>query len=124
MAKWKWVDLVWLIFLLGLALLPPIDEPHKEEILFGIAVLQLMEGQLIEWLPKSGRYCSVLAKIALSTLLLAHTREPVAINSAYYPIYYLPVITAAMEFGTVATLLWTALASAAYCSFLIPALSE
>lgn len=124
MASWKWVDLLWLIFLLGLALLPPIDEPHKQEIIFAIAIVQLLEGKLTDWLPKSGRYCSVLAKIALSTILLAHTREPVAINSAYYPIYYLPVITAAMEFGPIATLLWTALASAAYCSYLIPALAD
>ncbi len=123
-AQWKWVDLLWIIFLLGLALLPPIDEIHKQEILFGIAVIQLFERRFIELLPKRGRYYAVLIKILLSTLLLEHTREPAAINSSYYPIYYLPVITAAMEFGPISTLLWTALASAAYCSFLIPALSE
>jgi two-component system, NtrC family, sensor histidine kinase HydH len=122
--KWKWVDLLWLILLLGLALLPPIDEPHKQEILFAIAVLQFFEDRLVDWLPKRGRYYTILLKILLSTLLLDHTREPAAVNSSYYPIYYLPVITAAMEFGPIATLLWTALACAAYCSLLIPALSE
>ena len=47
-----------------------------------------------------------------------------ASTARYYPIYYLPVVTAAIYFGPVGTLLWTALASLAYCSFLIPALQE
>jgi signal transduction histidine kinase len=65
----------------------------------------------------------VVAKIMLATLLLEHTGE-VGINSTYYPIYYLPVLTAAIYFGPLGTLLWTALSSLAYCSFLIPALQE
>ncbi|HUJ33134.1 MAG TPA: ATP-binding protein [Candidatus Acidoferrum sp.] len=117
----KWIDLLWILLLLGLAFLPPVDEIHKQLILLAIAVLQLLEGRLIAWLPTRGPIYSVLLKIALSTLLLDHTGE-MAINSAYYPIYYLPVITAAMEFGTVATLFWTTLASLAYCALLIPAL--
>src|SRR5262249_36059048 len=46
------------------------------------------------------------------------------INSSYYLIYYLPVVSAAMTYGLWGTLLWTGLASAAYCSYLIPALQE
>jgi signal transduction histidine kinase len=62
-------------------------------------------------------------KIALATLLLDHTDE-IPINSYYYPIYYLPAVTAAEYFGPWATLFWTSLASAAYCSYLYPALQE
>ena len=65
----------------------------------------------------------VLLKIVLATLLIDHTGE-VGINSSYYPIFYLPVVTAAEYFGPLGTLLWTALASAAYCSYLYPALQE
>jgi two-component system, NtrC family, sensor histidine kinase HydH len=119
----KWVDFVWVLFLVGLAVLPPIDEIHKQLIIFAILVLQLLEGRLIAWLPTRGRVYSMLLKILLSTLLLLHTGG-MAINSPYYPIFYLPVITAALEFGPIATLLWTALASAAYCSLLFPALTE
>jgi two-component system, NtrC family, sensor histidine kinase HydH len=118
----RWIDLLWILFLVGLALLPPIDEPHKQEILAAIAVVQLLEDKLIAYLPRRGRIYSVLLKISLSTLLLLHTRSETAINSSYYPIYYLPVITAALEFGPIATLFWTALTSLAYCSLLIPAL--
>ncbi|HLV95223.1 MAG TPA: ATP-binding protein [Candidatus Acidoferrales bacterium] len=120
----RWVDSLWIVFLVGLAFLPPLDEIHKQLIIFAFIVLQLFEGRLIAWLPTRGRIYSVLLKILLSTLLLGHTGGGTAINSAYYPIYYLPVITAALEFGPIATLLWTALTSAAYCSLLIPALGE
>ena len=65
----------------------------------------------------------VLVKILLATLLINHTGE-LGINSSYYPIYYVPIVTAAIHFGSWGTLLWTALASAAYCSYLYPALQE
>lgn len=116
-----WIDIVWLLFIAGLAFLPPIDEIHKQLILVAIGVFQFFEGRLIAWQPNRGRVYSVLIKIGLSTLLLDHTGE-LGINSTYYPIYYLPIITAAIYFGPIATLLWTSLASLAYCSFLIPAL--
>ena len=117
----KWMDLVWIIFLSGLALLPPVNEVHKQLILLAIAILQLFEAKLVAWQHRRGPVYSVLLKILLSTLLLDHTGE-IGINSAYYPIYYLPVVTAAIYFGPVGTLLWTSLTSLAYCSLLIPAL--
>lgn len=119
----SWIDVLWLAFLAGLALLSPIEEIHKQLTLAAIAVVQLMERRLVSWRPRSGPVYSVLAKIGLATVLLGHTGE-IGINSSYYPIYYLPVITAAIYFGPVGTLLWTATASLAYCSFLYPALQE
>lgn len=118
-----WIDIVFLIFIICLALLPPVNEIHKQLILLAIAVFQFLEGPLLAHFPERGRIYSVLIKIGLATLLLDHTGE-IGINSGYYPIYYLPVITAAMYFGPLATLFWTAIASAAYCSFLIPALQD
>jgi signal transduction histidine kinase len=119
----SWMDLLWIAFLAGLALLAPIREPHKQITLLAIGVFQLLEGRLIRWQQRRGPAYSVLVKIGLATLLLGHTGD-IAINSSYYPIYYLPVVTAAIYFGPWATLGWTALASAAYCSYLIPALQE
>ena len=119
----NWMDILWLAFLAGLALLPPVEEPHKQLILLAIGVVQVAEGTLVRRWPTRGPICVVLWKIALATLLVDHTNE-IAINSYYYPIYYLPVVTAAEYFGPWATLLWTSLASAAYCSYLYPALQE
>ncbi|HEY4741866.1 MAG TPA: ATP-binding protein [Candidatus Acidoferrales bacterium] len=121
--QFSWMDLLWLAFLAGLAILPPIEEVHKQFILLAIGVLQLLEGRLIAYFPTRGRYYAVLLKILLATLLIDHTGE-VAITSSYYPIYYLPVVTAAIYFGPWGTLIWTAIASAAYCSYLYPAIQQ
>ncbi|MFZ0039204.1 MAG: ATP-binding protein [Candidatus Acidiferrales bacterium] len=121
--QFSWMDLLWLAFLAGLAVLPPIQEVHKQLILLAIGVLQLLEGRLIAYLPTRGRSYAVLLKILLATLLIDHTGE-VAITSSYYPIYYLPVVTAAIYFGPWGTLIWTAVASAAYCSYIYPAIQQ
>src|ERR1700719_1124187 len=119
----SWIDLIWLVFLGGLALLPPVDEIHKQLILLAIVVIQISEGWLIARLPTRGPAYIVVFKILLATLLLDHTGE-MGINSNYYPIYFLPVVSAAVYFGPVATLAWTAITSLAYLSLLIPALQE
>ena len=121
--QFSWMDLLWLAFLAGLAILPPIAEIHKQFILLAIGVLQLLEGRLIAYFPTRGRYYAVFLKILLATLLIDHTGE-VAITSSYYPIYYLPVVTAAIYFGPWGTLVWTAIASAAYCSYIYPAIQQ
>jgi two-component system, NtrC family, sensor histidine kinase HydH len=118
-----WIDAVWLLFIGGLAFLPPINEVHKQLILIAFALFQLFEGKLVARRPHEGPTISVGIKIVLATLLLDHTGE-MGINSPYYPIYYLPVITAAIYYGPVGTLLWSSVASLAYCSFLISALEE
>lgn len=119
----NWIDILWMVFLLGLALLPPLREIHKQLTLLAIGVFQLFEGRIVTRFPGRGRTYAVIIKILLATLLIDHTGE-IGINSAYYPIYYLPIVTAAIYFGPVATLFWTAMASLAYCSYLIPALQE
>src|ERR1700733_459045 len=117
------MDVLWLVLLALLAVLPPVREWHKQLILLAFGILQLNEGWLIARTPRRGPVYIVLLKITLATLLLDHTGE-IPINSYYYPIYYLPAVTAAEYFGPWATLLWTSLASAAYCFYLYPALQE
>ena len=112
-----------LAFLAGLAMVPPVKELHKQAILLAFGAAQLGEGLLIEQFPRRGAAYAVLLKIALATLLIDHTGE-ISINSSYWPIYILPAVTAAEYFGPWATLAWTTLASAAYCSYLPVALQE
>ncbi len=119
----SWIDLIWLVFLGGLALVPPVDEIHKQLILLAIFVVQVLEGWLVARLPKRGPAYSILIKILLATLLLDHTGD-FGINSTYYPIYFLPVVSAAIYFGTLGALAWTTIASLGYLSLLIPALQE
>jgi signal transduction histidine kinase len=119
----NWMDVLWLLFLAILALLPPRAEIHKQLTLLAIGVVQFSESRLLARAPRRGTSYIVLVKIALATLLIDHTGE-VGINSSYYPIFYVPIVTAAEYFSPLGTLLWTALASAAYCSYLYPALQE
>jgi two-component system sensor histidine kinase HydH len=114
---------IWLLFLVGLAVLPPQFEWHKQLILLAIGIVQLLESKLVFRFPKRGVFYVIVLKILLATLLIDHTGE-IGINSSYYPIYYLPVVTAALYCGPLLTLLWTLIASAAYCSYLYPAMQE
>ena len=103
----------------------PIYEIHKQEILLAIGLFQISERRLLAWVPSRGRFYSVIIKILLATLLMEHTRDPAGgINSSYYLIYFLPVMTAAVYFEGTGTLIWTAITSAAYGSLLIPAYLE
>lgn len=125
--KFAWIDLLWLAFLAGLAVLPPVREIHKQLILLTIGPFQISDQRVLASIPPSRRNSySVLIKILLATLLIGHTTtgsEP-AIASPYYLIYFLPVVSAAMIFGALGMLLWTALSAVAYCSYLLPALPE
>ena len=114
----NWMDVLWLLFLAGLALLPPVKEFHKLGILFAFAVLQLSEGWIVARIPQRGSIYVVFMKIGLATMLVGHTGE-IPINSSYWPIYFLPVATAAEYFGPWGTLLWTTLASGAFTSYLL-----
>jgi signal transduction histidine kinase len=114
-----WIDLVWLAFLVGLALLQPLFEYHKQLTLFTLGLFQIFEHRFLRILPARGRAYSVLIKIVLASAVVNCTG---GIESSYYLIYFLPVVSAAMFFGAAQTLLWTALTSAAYLAFLIPAL--
>ncbi len=114
---------IWLVFLGGLAALPPELEWHKQVILLAIGILQVLESRIVARFGGRGISYVILLRILLATLLIDHTAE-VSINSSYWPIYFLPVVTAALYCGTWMTLFWTLLASGAYCSYLYPAMQE
>ncbi len=119
----NWIEALFLLFLAGLAVLPPIAVLSKQLTLILIAAVQLLEGRISGRLERHRHSYAVLLKILLATLLLGQTGD-LGINSRYWPIYLVPVVTAAAYFGPWTTLFWTLLASAAYCSYLIPALQE
>ncbi len=120
-SKIAWMDLLWLAFLGGLAVLHPLTEIHKQMTLLAIGLFQILEQRLLRVAGPRGPAYSVIIKILLGTLLMEHTG---GINSSYYLIYLLPVVTAAMFFGSWGTLAWTALTSLAYVSLLVPALEQ
>jgi signal transduction histidine kinase len=119
-----WMDAVWILFLAGLAVLSPVRSASKQIVLIALGAFQILESRVVARAPW-GAHVSVAIKVLLATLLMmTTTRQEPAINSPYYPIYYLPVVTAAIYFGPWVALIWTAVAAGAYCSLLIPALRE
>lgn len=114
-----WMDLLWLAFLGLLAALDPRLEIHKQLTLLAIGAFQIFEHRFLELVPERGRAYSVILKIGLGSLLVAHTG---GIFSLYYLIYFVPVLTAAMYFEVWGTLGWTLLTCAAYLYFIIPEL--
>jgi two-component system, NtrC family, sensor histidine kinase HydH len=122
--SFAWMDLLWLAFLAGLAVLPPrTDIIHKQLILLAIGVFQIFEHRFLEAVPDRGRCYSVILKILLASLLVEHTGG-IQSYYDYYLIYIVPVGTAAMYFDLWATLVWTTLTCAAYWSFVLWELSE
>lgn len=123
-AAFRWMDIVWLALIGFLAVLSPRLEIHKQLILLAIGLFQIFDRRLLAPLPPGRRNVySVLIKILLATILIGHT-ETLPSESPYWLIYYVPVVSAATLFEARGTLLWTAIASAAYCSYLIPELKE
>ncbi|HUI41822.1 MAG TPA: ATP-binding protein [Terriglobia bacterium] len=123
-ARLRWMDLLWLVLVGVLAILNPVFEIHKQLTLLAIGLFQIFDRRLLgSIVPSRRNVYSVLVKILLATLLIGHTGT-LAMESPYWLIYYVPVVSAATLFEARGTLLWTAVASAAYCSYLYPTLKE
>jgi len=117
-----WIDLLWWAFLAGLAASGrPRLQFHDYLILVAIGAFQGFERRLLELIPRRGPAYSVILKIVLASFLVYHTG---GIESQYWLIYFVPVLTAAMYFEVWATIAWTLLSSSAYCSFLVWALAD
>jgi two-component system, NtrC family, sensor histidine kinase HydH len=87
----------------------------EQVLLTGLAILQLIEGHL-PWLDTTwGRASSVVLQLVLGFLLLGITD---ALQSDYYLVLLLPIISAANFLGLVSTLLSIVAALGAYLSFL------
>ena len=123
-SRFRWMDLLWLALIGFLAILNPIFEIHKQLTLLAIGLLQIFERRVFGPIPPSRRNIYiVIIKIQLATLLIGHTGT-LPMESPYWLIYYVPVVSAATLFEARGTLLWTAIAAGAYCSYLYPALKE
>jgi signal transduction histidine kinase len=112
------IDIVWLLFLGALAALGLTQERHvpwEWAVLSALGLLQVTEGHL-GWASTRGRAAAAIGvKFALCYLFIWQTG---GIESSYYLILFLPVISGASMFGLAGTLLTSAVASGLYVSFL------
>ncbi len=113
------VDLLWLLVMAALAGLASTRPRHSgwEFLAFGaLAAVQIAEMRFPMFRRHWGALASVGAKLGLAWVLVGATE---GIESSYYLIFLLPVVTAASTLGLAWTLTTTVVSSAAYLSFLV-----
>lgn len=108
-------DLVWLLFFSALALASPFHDVPSVVSIVALALFQLAEPRVARFGTERGKLLSITIKLLLCWLVIGYTA---AINSSYYPILMLPVVSAATTTGPLATTIFTGLACVAYVSFL------
>jgi signal transduction histidine kinase len=115
----KWFrpqDLAWLILIAALGLAGHVPSDAEIELLSLLAFLQFAEPR-IAWLhTRRGRVLSIFTKLLLSYLLIGVTG---GLNSSYYLILMIPVVSAATTLGLAGTVFFSLLAAGSYLSFLL-----
>jgi signal transduction histidine kinase len=119
MARVRGADIVWLLFLTALAamgLTQPAHSPWEWIALLAMGGLQIAEGNL-GWSERPRQAVwSIAAKLVLCYVLVWTTG---GIESSYYLIFLLPIVSAASMFGLAWTMTVCAIASGLYLSFLL-----
>jgi signal transduction histidine kinase len=109
-------DLIWMLLFSGLAVVSPTRYPEELWILSALAILQLVETRIPALASRGGNLAAIFLKLFLGYLLIGYTY---GINSSYYLILLLPVVSAATTLGLRGTLLFVLLACGTYASFLL-----
>ncbi len=122
MAWRRWIrfvrpqDVVWLLLFSALGVASPSRLPEEIFLLSCLALLQVLEPKIPAFATGTGSVVSVLLKLSLGYLLIGFTG---CVNSSYYPILLLPVVSAATSLGALGTAAVTVSACASYVSCLL-----
>jgi signal transduction histidine kinase len=100
-------DFVWLLLFAALAVLSPEPGPLAPILLIAVGIVQVLE-------PRIGALPAIVVQLILCYALISGA----GVNSSFYPILLLPVISAATNFGVRGTVLSTLAACGVYLSFL------
>ena len=118
MSKIRGTDVVWLLFLGALAALVVTKPEHSVFewlVLLALGAIQIAEAHLELSSDTIGSALVIGLKLALCYWLVAETG---GLESSYYLIFWLPIVSAASNLGLAGTLLNTLISSALYFSFL------
>jgi two-component system, NtrC family, sensor histidine kinase HydH len=110
-------DFAWLLFVTVLVATTPETNYDATILLILIGVFQIIEPRLKLFSSRRGQLTSIILKLILSYLLVGYSH---GIESYYYAIFLIPVVSAATTFELPAVILVTAIAAASYFSFLLP----
>jgi signal transduction histidine kinase len=109
-------DLVWIPLFLALAITSEILDVWVILPLAALFLVQVLEPKIPKLASTGGRIVWILLKLALVYLLIGFTH---GIQSNYWVLLLLPVVSASTTFGFVGAFVFTALTGAAYLSFLL-----
>ena len=90
--------------------------PYEYVPLIALGAAQMLEPKCPPTSSRRSRVVWIVLKVVLSFLLIGFTG---AVDSKYWPVLLLPVVSAGTSFGLTGTLIVTALASAALLAFLL-----
>lgn len=110
-------DLAWLLFVAALIAANPETNYNATILLVLIGVFQVLEPRVAVFSSRHGQVASIVFKMVLSYLLVGWTHT---IDSFYYLIFLIPIISAATMFSFPGVIAVTAIACLAYFSFLLP----
>ncbi len=109
-------DAVWLALWVIMAATGPTRDPGFILLLLALAVIQVLEHKLPLFAPVRGSVLANLIKLGLGYAILYQTAD---INSPYFWILLVPIVSAATTLGEAGTIMFTLLACGAYLSFLL-----
>ena len=109
-------DLVWIPLFVALAVTSDVLDVFVVVPLVALGLVQVLEPKIPALASPRGRAAWILLKLVLVYLLIAYTG---GIQSNFWLLLLLPVVSAATVSGLVGTLVFTALAACAYLSFLL-----
>ncbi|HEX4749925.1 MAG TPA: ATP-binding protein [Bryobacteraceae bacterium] len=110
-------DFVWLLFGAALIATDPETNYNATIILVLLTAFQIAEPRLPIFSSRRGQIVSITLKMVMSYLLVGYSHT---LFSYYYLIFLIPIISAETMFGVAGVVSTTALATAAYFSFLLP----
>lgn len=110
-------DFAWLLFVVALIAADPETNYDATIFLALIGAFQIAEPRIRLFSSRRGQILSIACKMMLSYLLVGWTHT---IDSVYYLIFLIPIISAATMLNVFGVSLVTALSALAYFSFLLP----
>lgn len=110
-------DFAWLLFVAVLIATTPETNYNATILLIVIGAFQIAEPRLSCLASRRGQVVSIILKLLLSYLLVGYTH---GINSYYYAIFLIPVVSAATILDLPGVIVVTAISCLAYFSFLLP----
>lgn len=108
-------DFVWLIVFAALVITTKRGDAFEIVPIVLLGLAQVLEPKIPALASTRGRVLWILLKLVLGWVLIGFT---LGVNSPYWPVLLLPVVTAATTFGLGGTMIFVVLSSMAYLTYL------